>query len=319
MPSRRSAAVALALAVPALGLGSGYLIATPRRVARLMATLLELEQQHSVYDPCCGAGRLLLAADEVRREALPGAGDAFGGIYGQEIQAVPAALARRSLRRRRSPAFIAGGSSLQKPAFLDEKGGLQLFDRVIANPNWVRPVREQVYTGDQHDRFPWGRPPLQIGDWAWAQHVLAHLAAEGTAVLMLDAEVTSRDGDPTDPTAERDIRRKLVEAGHVRTVLSNPWPLSRRPGLVTRLSRRYVPRAVIMVLDKHPDPEGGVLMIDSALLLGRYQRRELSAEEVTREVLRLHQQRESVPGTSRLVDVQAVCARGADLTPSLYV
>ncbi len=303
-----------AAAVPAVAVGSGYAIATPRNVARLLAELLAPEPQHTIYDPCCGSGRLLLAADDVRRRGTGVVGTAFG----QEIQPVPAARAKRALDGRGTPCSIAGGSSLTDPAFLDTTGRLLPVDRALANPNWGRPVRPEVYTEDTHNRFPFGRPPLAKGDWCWAQHLLAHLKPDGTAVMMIGQEITSRDGDALEPTAERELRERLVRAGHLRTVVSNPWPLSRRPGLQTLAGRAWLPRASVLVFSKQPT-SSGVLMIDLTAPLRRYQGLQLSAEQVTTEVGRLHRERADRAGTSTLVDTKRLATQGFDLTPALYV
>ncbi len=303
-----------AVTVPAVAVGSGYAISTPRNVARLLAELLAPEPEHTLYDPCCGSGRLLLAADDVRRRE----GGPVGMAYGQEIQPVPAARAKRALEGRSTPCAVAGGSSLTDPAFLNEEGRLLPVDRAVANPNWGRPVREEVYSTDVHDRFPFGRPPLAKGDWCWAQHVLAHLTPDGVAVMMTGQEITSRNGDVLEPTAELELRERLVRAGHLRSVVSNPWPLSRRPGLQTHAGRAWLPRASVLVFSKQPDPSG-VLMIDLTVPLAQYQGLRLSAEQVTAEVVRLHRDRVARPAVSEMVGLDQLEARTFDLTPALYV
>lgn len=303
-----------AMGVPAVAVATGYAISTPRLVARLLAELLAPEPQHTIYDPCCGSGRLLLAADDVRRRE----GARLGTAYGQEIQPLPAARARRALEGRLTPCSIAGGNSLTDPAFIDNRGHLLPVDRALANPNWGRPVREEVYLHDRYERFPFGQPPLAKGDWCWAQHLLAHLTPDGVAVMMTGQEITSRNGDAREPTAERELRERLVRAGHLRTVVSNPWPLSRRPGLQTLIGRAWLPRASILVLSKQPDASG-VLMVDLSALLGRYRARQLSVAQVTAEVVRLHRDRTSHPRVAALVDLQQLSARQFDLTPALYV
>lgn len=306
------------LGIPLLAFGSGYAIATPRNVASLMAELLLPEPDHSIYDPCCGAGRLLLAADDVRRRRLVDGAPDRGVMYGQEIQAVPAALARRAMKRRGTTTTIAGGSSLTHPAFLDGDAGLLLVDRALANPNWTQPLKAEIHSEDTYERFGLGRPPLDIGDWTWAQHLLSHLKPNGNAVMLIDAEITSRDGSKSEPTAERAIRRNLIESGHLLTVISNPWPLSRRPGFMTHVTRGWLPKAVVLVFGKSPNP-GGVLMVELSPLISRYQAGALSAEQVIREAVRLHQSRAEVAGTTRLVPAEALLASGVNLTPAVHV
>ncbi len=315
---RRRLLLGAGLGLPLMALGSGYAIATPRNVATLMAELLHPESDHSIYDPCCGAGRLLLAADAVRRQHSPERDACVGPTFGQEIQAIPAALARRALKRRGTATSIAGGSSLSHPAFLDQEARLLPVDRAIANPNWTQQLASQIYSDDKYERFGLGKPPRDIGDWIWAQHLLAHLKPNGIAVMLIDAEITSRNGSKGEPTAERAIRSELVRAGHLRTVISNPWPLSRRPGLMTQLTRAWLPKAVVLVFGKSPSPDG-VLMVELAPLVARLRAGAVSPEHVTKEVVRMHRTRAEVPGITRLVQAEELLASGAVLTPAAYV
>ena len=74
----------------------------------------------------------------------------------------------------------------------------------------------------------------------------------------------------------------------------------------------------LLVLSKQPDPSG-VLMVDLTALLRRYHALQLSAEQVTAEVVHLHRDRMPRDGVAALVDLEDLAARGFDLTPALYV
>src|SRR4051812_42306839 len=99
-----------------------YHFATPPRAARLVAGVLDPGPAMEIYDPGCGEGRLLFAAE-----------DAAGGpveLWGQERDAVSALLIRARARVRRSSLRVVRGDTMRAPAFLNG-AGLRRFDAAI--------------------------------------------------------------------------------------------------------------------------------------------------------------------------------------------
>ncbi len=113
---------------------------TPRSVVRLLTRILDPQPTDTVYDPACGSGGMLVeAANEVME-----AGGSLRQMrfYGQEVNLTTAAIARMNLFLHDiEDVVIRRGDTLRDPKFLDERGQLQRFDVVIANPpfslkNW---------------------------------------------------------------------------------------------------------------------------------------------------------------------------------------
>jgi type I restriction enzyme M protein len=139
---------------------------TPSEVSRVMARLLQIDegtdQYHSVYDPACGSGSLLLKVSDAAPRGL--------SIFGQEMDNATWALCRMNMFLHDAPdAEILKGNSLADPKHKDEHGDLETFEFVVANPpfstkSWSNGIDP---ANDEYGRFEFGihrgdhRPPAQ--------------------------------------------------------------------------------------------------------------------------------------------------------------
>jgi type I restriction enzyme M protein len=171
---------------------------TPQPVSTLLAKLVTSSKQtlRNVYDPTCGSGSLLL---RVKREAKQ-----VDKIYGQELNRTTYNLARMNMILHDvhyADFDIKQEDTLERPQHLDLK-----FDAIVANPpfsaNWSA---SQLFMND--DRFSvYGKlAPSSKADMAFVQHMVYHLAEEGTMAVVLPHGVLFRAG------AEEHIRKYLIE------------------------------------------------------------------------------------------------------------
>ena len=130
---------------------------TPAEVARIMAKIIDVgphtQPHHTVYDPTCGSGSLLL---KVADEAPNGI-----SIYGQENDVATWALAKMNMILHNHPgAELWRGNTLAAPYWKNEANALQTFDYAVANP----PFSAKAWTSgfnpeaDEHNRFEYGVP-----------------------------------------------------------------------------------------------------------------------------------------------------------------
>lgn len=126
---------------------------TPAEVSRILAKVVGIgphtSQDHTVYDPACGSGSLLLkAAAEAPRGMT---------IYGQEKDNATWALSKMNMILHGNEiAEIEKGDTLTNPQFT-RNDQLQTFDFVVMNP----PFSVKSWSnGLEHDygRFEYGRP-----------------------------------------------------------------------------------------------------------------------------------------------------------------
>ncbi|NKZ02862.1 N-6 DNA methylase [Actinomadura latina] len=182
------------------------IVPTPERTARLMARLVQVKGR-AVYDPACGLGDLLLAAQnggaarlagqdrepygaDITRTRLRLNGDGRGGGGGEGVRVVT-------------------GDSLGADGFSGERSDVALCDPPFGDRAWGY----EELTGDP--RWIHGLPPRGEPELAWVQHVLWHLRPGGeAAVLMPPAAAHRRSG--------RRVRAGLLRTGTLRAVLELP-------------------------------------------------------------------------------------------------
>ncbi len=132
-----------------------------------------------------------------------------------------------------------------------ERGELLLYDRVIANPpfsldKWGAPEAAK----DGFNRFDFGLPPKNMGDFAFVQHMVATLNDGGVAGVVMPHGVLFRGA------GDGKIRKKMLRAGLVEAVIGLPENLffgTNIPAAILILSRR-----------KRPEREGRVLFVHAA-------------------------------------------------------
>lgn len=300
----RLAAIGLLTYLMLLVLTVVYLT-TPRRVARLIAELCRPEPGMSCYDPCCGSARLPHA---VQSAASRSPGDRIR-IFAQEIDPISLGAAAANRKLHNLEMTLKLGSSIRHPAFVDANGGLQRFDLAVASPPWNKLVSEAIYRGDRFERFPYGRPSHD-GDWAWMQHILAHLEVSGRMVVMLDREATSRDDDLT----EIGVRQRFVESELIEAVILCPWEIS-RPRWFARIS---IQSAVLIVVNKAKRRPSEILFVDTRPLVRDYLAGDLTSDAVHNAVIDALHNWTTVPGVAEVVSNASVAKSGFTLAPEFH-
>lgn len=185
---------------------------TPRSIVKLMVMLLSPKIGESVYDPAAGTGGMLIEAIRY----MHGDQLTYGRIYGQEKNLATAAIARMNLFLHGAKDFkVSQGDTLRTPNYL-ERGKLQTFDCVIANPpfslkNWGA----DQFSSDIYGRNTWGCPTDSNGDFAWLQHMVKSMAKNtGRCAVVLPQGVLFRGGK------EGEIRKLLVESDKLECIIT---------------------------------------------------------------------------------------------------
>ncbi len=186
---------------------------TPPEVVDILIRCLEPIPGETIYDPTCGSGGMLVHSADFLKER--GHKPNLIQCFGQEMNWQTYAIAKINVILHGLEAEIKGGkSTITEPQFLDPKGGVRLFDMVIANfpfsnEYWWLPEELQTeeeakkqkksiskdgYT-DPYNRFVFGTPPLSNGDYAFIQHILASTKTDGRCGVVCPQGVLFR-GQP---------------------------------------------------------------------------------------------------------------------------
>lgn len=171
---------------------------TPQEVSKVLAKIVTTGKSRikSVYDPTCGSGSLLLRVSKEVKEV--------NNFYGQELNRTTYNLARMNMilhdvHYRKFD--IKQEDTLEHPQHIG-----MTFEAIVANPPFsAKWSANPLFSTD--DRFSqYGRlAPAGKADFAFVQHMIAHLSENGTMAVVLPHGPLFRSG------AEQQIRKFLIE------------------------------------------------------------------------------------------------------------
>lgn len=287
---------------------------TPRSVVRVLVEMLE-PYSGRIYDPCCGSGGMFVQSEKFVREHGGRIGDI--AIYGQESNYVTWRLAKMNLAVRGIDSDIRWNNegSFHKDELRDLKA-----DFIIANP----PFNISDWGGDrlrEDVRWKFGVPPAGNANYAWLQHIIHHLAPNGTAgVVLANGSMSSAQ------SGEDVIRREMLNQDVVDCMVALPGQLfysTQIPACLWYLARNKNPG------NGWRDRRGEVLFIDArkmGVMIDRV-RRELTDEDAQRIADVYHAWRgekdageySDVAGFCKSVKLEEIAKHGHVLTPGRYV
>lgn len=277
---------------------------TNRTLVHLMAQMLEPKAGESIYDPTAGTGGMLISClAEVKRQG----GDARTlKLYGQELIAITAAIARMNLVLHGVMDFqIAAGNILSDPAFV-EGDRLRTFDVILANP----PYSIKRWNRSAWESDPWGRnflgtPPQGRADYAFFQHILKSMNPEtGRCAVLFPHGVLFRN-------EEAHMRRRLIELDLIECVL----------GLGPGLFYNSPMEACVVVCrsQKPKERQGKILFVDAVAEIARERAQSFLRPEHQQRILDAYRSFGDVPGLSAVRSIDAVSENDGNLSIPLYV
>jgi type I restriction enzyme M protein len=283
---------------------------TPRTVVRLLTRILEPKPTDSICDPACGSGGMLV---EAANEVIEAGGSLKQmRFYGQEVNLTTAAIARMNLFLHDiEDAKVIRGDTLRQPRFLDDKGRLQRFQIVIANP----PFSLKGWGADTWNSDPWGRPacgvpPAGNGDFAWVQHMVASMdQSKGRLGVVMPHGVLFRGG------AEGRIRQCLIENDQLEGVIGLPANLFYSTTIPACL--------LIFRAKKEMDRKGTILFVDGASRFSKGKNQNIMDDADADAILTTYRLGEDAGGgvdvPVRLVDHVEIKENGWDLNIGRYL
>lgn len=183
---------------------------TPKPVVRLLVDMLE-PYQGRVYDPCCGSGGMFVQSEKFIAQHGGRVGDI--SVYGQESNPTTWRLCKMNLAIR----GIEGNIGTHAADTFTENLHRDLrADFIIANPPFNMSDWGANLLADD-PRWLFDTPPAGNANFAWVQHMLYHLTANGRAGFVL-----SNGSMSTNTRGEKEIRQAIIEADLVDCMVALP-------------------------------------------------------------------------------------------------
>jgi type I restriction enzyme M protein len=271
---------------------------TPQEVSKILAKIVTTGKQKlkSVYDPTCGSGSLLLrVAKEVKE---------VNNFYGQEMNRTTYNLARMNMilhgvHYRKFD--IKQEDTLEHPQHLNDLP----FEAIVANPPFsAQWSANTLFTSD--DRFSqYGKlAPSSKADFAFVQHMIHHLAENGTMAIVLPHGALFRGG------AEQHIRKYLIEnRNYLDAVIGLPANIFYGTSIPT----------CIMVFKKCRENPNDILFIDASNDFEKVKTQNILRNEHIDKIISHYRERKETEKYSKKVEMQFIASNDYNLNIPRYV
>jgi type I restriction enzyme M protein len=190
---------------------------TPKEVSYLLSEIIEPQEGHEVCDWSSGSGSLLLQCREYLSRHRKDPNRLF--LFAQESNLATYNISRINMILHGINSWHPKhGDSIRDPKHKSSDGKLQQFDRVVMNPPFsLKDWGADSFTdGDPFDRFNYGFPPNDNGDYAWMQHIAKSLKPDGKAIVVMSQGILFR-GQPQLTEAEDGRNKKADDEYLIRS------------------------------------------------------------------------------------------------------
>lgn len=270
---------------------------TPQEVSKILAKIVTTGKNRlkSVYDPTCGSGSLLL---RVAREVKD-----VNNFYGQEMNRTTYNLARMNMILHGVHYLkfdIKQEDTLEHP----QHEGL-FAEAIVANPpfsaNWsANPLHLSNERFSQYGKLA----PASKADFAFVQHMIHHLAENGTMAIVLPHGVLFRGA------AELHIRKYLIEQkNYLDAVIGLPANIFYGTSIPT----------CILVFKKCKEDPDHILFIDASKEFEKVKNQNMLREGHIDKIVETYRNRAVIDKYSYLATLQEVAENDYNLNIPRYV
>ena len=264
---------------------------TPSEVVWLLVSLLKPVAGMKIYDPTVGSGGMLIQTRNYLTER--GENPQNLSLHGQEKNLNTWAICKMNMFLHGVlNADIRKGDTLRDPQHT-RGGELMVFDRVIANPPFsLKKWGKDIADNDSYGRYPYSTPPKSAGDFAFIQHMIASLNAEGKMGVVVPHGVLFRG------SSEKRIRKGILEDDLLEAVIGLPSALFYGTG---------IPAALLIINKNKPsERKSKVLFINGELEYQEEKNQNKLREQDIRHVLSVYDTFVDEKRYSKVVDMDEI-------------
>ncbi|MCU0470015.1 MAG: type I restriction-modification system subunit M [Arcicella sp.] len=270
---------------------------TPQAVSTILARLVTTGKTKllSVYDPTCGSGSLLLrVAKEVKDVA---------NFYGQEMNRTTYNLARMNMILHGvhfSKFDIKQEDTLERPQHLGMK-----FEAIVANPPFSQTwSANPLHLSDERFSQYGKLAPASKADFAFIQHMIAHLADNGSMAVVAPHGILFRGA------AEGHIRKYIIEdLNYLDAVIGLP------PNVFFGTS---IPTSILVFKACRENPDN-ILFVDASQHFEKAKNQNFLRESDIHKIVETYRKREYIEKYSHVVPVSVILANDFNLNIPRYV
>jgi len=299
---------------------------TPKEVVQLVVGLIKPQAGHSVYDPACGSGGMLIESAHYIKNNGGTVGKHINvSLYGQERNLGTWAIAMiNMIVHGFKDSDLRKGDTLASPKH-ESNAQLKTFDRVIANPpfslkKWWSPAEVDVKTkedgkeiapkyneqvSDEYGRFKYGIPPRGYGDLAFVQHMISVLKHDGRMGVVLPHGILFRGG------TEGKIRKGILNDDIIEAIIGLPEKLFYNTG---------IPASIIVINKSKPaNLTNKVVFIDASSEYKDGKNQNTLEPKHIAKVIDAYDGLEAIDKFMRVVDMSEIAENDYNLNISRYI
>jgi len=280
---------------------------TPREVEKVIVGILKPHQKDHIYDPTVGSGGFLLEAYDYLKQK---SGEKIAKtlyLYGQEQNLATFAITKINMfLHGLDSADIRRGDTLANPQFLNQQGGLQTFDIVVANPPYSIKDWEYEAFKTKFGRLEgYDAPPDKNADYAFVLHIIKSMNTNGRAGIVLPHGVLTRGN------AEARIREQILRNDLVESIVALPPKLFYGTGIP----------AVVVILNKNKAEEkkNKVLIIDAEKDFQEGKNQNTLTPQDVNKIVKAFNGYEDIERYARVVSIGEIESKGFNLNIREYI
>jgi type I restriction enzyme M protein len=233
-------------------------------------------------------------------------------LYGQELTGSSYAIARMNMVIHDMEGEIVRGNSMTNPKFRATDGKLRGFDIVVANPMWNQPFDSTIYERDEFGRFDeHGGITSGKADWAWLQHTVTSLKANGRAAVVLDTGAVTRGSGSRNEDKEKTIRKWFVDHDLIEGVVLLPDNLfynTTAAGIIVLLNR-----------NKLPHRKGKIVLVNASQEFKKGRPKNYIPEDCIKKISQAFIKGQDVDSFVKVITQDEAAENDYNLSPSRYV
>lgn len=267
------------------GRGSGE-YCRAESLPKITETLIEVEDDMSVYDACCGTGILVNSVANSK-----------GRVFAQDINvSIIGIAAIMTILSGNKIGAVKCADSLYNPIEQNEK-----YDRIILEPPFGGRYSKEYIKNIPSDNCMYEH--TSDSRYLFIRHALASLKDDGIAAILVPMGALFSSG------SAGSIRQKLVNDNYIEAIIEFP----------KNMLFPYAPVATALVILKKNKMNDDIVMINSKDFFKKIIKGFTITDENVKRINEIYRNREVIEGVSNTITKETVAENGYNLCTTQYV